>query len=170
MCNPTLFLVASMALTAYAGREQAEGQKDMAKYQADVAEKNAETDEFRAQQAATIGSVQEERNRAKVRQLAGTQRANLAASGIDLGSGTALDMVSETYTMGEADALTVRFNAMNEAWGYRTQAVNSRNDARMARFGGKQAVRGTYLTTAANLGGTAYQAYASGAFGKGKSG
>lgn len=168
MCSPAIFLVASMALTAYAGHEQAQGQKDMAEYQANVAEKNAETDEFRAQQAATIGSIQEEQQRAKVRQMAGTQRANLAANGIDLGSGTAEDMVSETYTMGEADALTVRFNAMNEAWGYRTQAVNSRNDARMARFGGKQSSRNTYLTTAANVVGQGYGGYKSGTFGGGK--
>src|SRR3546814_18480964 len=72
-----------MALTAYAGYEQAEGQKDMARYQADVAEKNADLDEFRAQQAATIGAVQEEQHRAKVRQLAGAQRADFAARGID---------------------------------------------------------------------------------------
>src|SRR3546814_13727460 len=66
--------------------------------------------------------------------------------------------------MGEADALTIRFNAMNEAWGYRTQAVNSRNNARMARFGGKQASRNTYLTTAASLAGQAYGGYQCGAF------
>src|SRR3546814_8782967 len=53
---------------------------------------------------------------------------------------------------------------MNEAWGYRTQAVNSRNNARMARFGGKQASRNTYLTTAASLAGQAYGGYQSGAF------
>src|SRR3546814_7084778 len=93
---------------------------------------------FRSQQAATIGAVQEEQHRAKVRQLAGAQRADFAARGIDLRSGVVQDLVGETYTMGEADALTIRFNAMNEAWGYRTQAVNSRNNARMARFGGKQ--------------------------------
>src|SRR3546814_559033 len=117
-----------------------------------------------AQQAATIGAVQEEQHRAKVRQLAGAQRADFAARGIDLRSGVVQDLVGETYTMGEADALTIRFNAMNEAWGYRTQAVNSRNNARMARFGGKQASRNTYLTTAAGLAGQAYGGYQSGAF------
>src|SRR3546814_6613788 len=90
-----------MALTGYAGYEQAEGQKDMARYQADVAEKNADLDEFRAQQAATIGAVQEEQHRAKVRQLAGAQRADFAARGIDLRSGVVQDLVGETYTKGE---------------------------------------------------------------------
>src|SRR3546814_21202709 len=61
---------------------------------------------FRAQQAATIGAVQEEQHRAKVRQLAGAQRADFAARGIDLRSGVVQDLVGETYKMGEGDALT----------------------------------------------------------------
>src|SRR3546814_20670265 len=104
---------------------------------------------FRSQQAATIGAVQEEQHRAKVRQLAGAQRADFAARGIDLRSGVVQDLVGETYTMGEADALTIRFNAMTEAWGYRTQAVNSRTHARRARVAGKQASRNNHLTSPA---------------------
>src|SRR3546814_5198419 len=82
----------------------------MARYQADVAEKNADLDEFRAQQAATIGAVQEEQHRAKVRQLAGAQRADFAARGIDLRSGVVQDLVGETYTMGE-DRKSTRLNS-----------------------------------------------------------
>lgn len=165
MCNPAVLAIASMAFTAYAGMEQAKGQEDMARYQQDVANKNAENDEFRARQAATIGAVQEEQHRAKVRQMAGAQRADFAARGIDLQSGVVQDMQDETYTMGETDALTIRFNAMNEAWGYKQQAANSRNEGRAARFQGKQAKRNTYLTTAANVAGMGYNAYQSGAFG-----
>src|SRR3546814_16943121 len=98
-----------MALTAYAGYEQAEGQKDMARYQADVAEKNADLDEFRAQQAATIGAVQEEQHRAKVRQLAGAQRADFAARGLDLRSGVVQDLVrSEEGRVGKGWVSRVR--------------------------------------------------------------
>lgn len=160
--------IASLAFTAYAGHEQAQGQKDMARYQQDVANKNAETDEFRARQAATIGAVQEEQHRGKVRQMAGAQRADFAARGIDLQSGVVQDIVDETYTFGEADALTIRFNAANDAWGYRQQAANHRNEGRGAKFQGKQAVRNTYLTTAANLGAQGYRYYKDGAFGGGK--
>src|SRR3546814_18627884 len=111
-----------MALTAYAGYEQAEGQKDMARYQADVAEKNADLDEFRAQQAATIGAVQEEQHRAKVRQLAGAQRADFAARGIDLRAGVVQDLVGETYQLGEAVERTIRLHAIKDARGSRAQA------------------------------------------------
>src|SRR3546814_18232486 len=108
----------------------------MARYQADVAEKNADLDEFRAQQAATIGAVQEEQHRAKVRQLAGAQRADSAARGIDLRSAVVQDLVGETYTMGDAPALTICFNAMNDAWDYRTQSVHRHHNARLARLAG----------------------------------
>lgn len=168
MCEPaTIGLIASMALTAYAGAENAEAQADAANYSARVSEKNAKLDDFRAEQAGRIGAVNEERHRQKVRGLVGTQRANAAANGIDLGSGTVEAMLDETVTMGEADALTIRFNAMNEAWGHRVSASNKRNDARMTRFGGKNARRGTYLTTAANVAGMGYQGYANGTFGGG---
>lgn len=169
MCEVSAWVaVASLVLTAAAGQQQAQAQKKAGQYQQEVSEQNAKLDDFRAGQAATLGSIREEAARAKVRQVAGSQRATLAANGIDLGSGTAVDLVSDTYTLGEADALTQRFNAMNEAWGYRTQGVNDRNSGRFARMTGNAQATGTYLSTAASLAGQAYSAYGSGAFsGKG---
>lgn len=166
MCNPGIFMAAAMITTAMAGAYAADTQKKAGEYQAEVAGQNAELDEHRANQASTIGAIEEERHRAKVRQMAGTQRANLAAQGIDLQSGTAADIVDETYTFGEVDALTVRFNAQNEAWGYQTSAVNERNAGRMAKWSGKRQATGTYLSTAANVASMGYQGYSSGAFGK----
>lgn len=141
----------AVGLMAVSGAYAADAQKKTGQYQAEIAAQNAELDETRAEQASRIGAIEEEKHRAKVRQLAGTQRANLAAQGIDLSSGTAEAMVEETYTMGETDALTIRFNAMNEAWGYRTSAKNERNAGRWAKASGKNAATGTYLSTAANM-------------------
>jgi hypothetical protein len=164
MCAPAALLVASMAFTAVSGYMQAEGAKAEGRAAQEVAKQNAELDDFRAKQAATIGAIEEERHRGKVRQMVGTQRANFAANGVDLGSGVVEAITDETTTMGETDALTLRFNAMNEAWGFRTQAVNSRNQGRMARWSGNQQARGTWLTTAGNLASMGYQGYQSGAF------
>lgn len=154
MCDPTggvATLAIAMLLTAGAGAYQADAQKKAGEYQAEIDKQNADLNDFKAGQVAEIGAIQEEQHRAKVRQMAGTQRANLAANGIDLGSGTAQDIVDETYTLGEADALTIRFNAMNEAWGYRVAAQNDRNHAAFALTTGKNQARGTYLSTAASL-------------------
>src|SRR5690606_7603495 len=152
MCEPTtIALVASMALTAYAGNEQAQAEREAGRYQAEVAEVNAKQADYRAEQAARIGAIREDQHRAQVRRLAGSQRATLAANGIDLGSGTAADMVNETYTLGEADALTIRFNAMNEAWGVREHARDLRQQGQFAKYRGKAQSRNTYLPAAANL-------------------
>src|SRR5690606_15361918 len=90
---------------------------------------------------------------AQVRRLAGTQRATMAANGIDVGSGTALALVDETYTLGEQGALTIRYNAMNEAWGHRETAAALRQQGQFAKVRGNAASQNTYLTTAATVGG-----------------
>lgn len=152
MCEvSTVFLVASMVVTAAAGVYDADTRKKAGQYEAEVAEQNAKLDDFRAEQAGQIGAIREEQKRAQVREAVGSQRATLAANGVDLGSGTAQDMVAETTAMGEADALTIRFNAMNEAWGYRTQAVNERNGGKFAKWSANRQAMGTYLSTAGSL-------------------
>lgn len=164
MCEPTtIMLVASLVITAAAGAYKADAEKKQGEYQAEVAEQNAEISEFKAQQTATIGSIQEERARRQAQQRIGQQRAALAANGVDLGGGTALDLVAETALFGEEDALTTRFNAMNDAWSMRSQAVDYRNQARASRAQGKNAATGTYLTTAASLASMGYSA--AGSFG-----
>src|SRR5690606_32847520 len=166
MCEPTtIALVASMALTAYAGNEQAKAEVEAGRYQAEVAEVNAKQADYRAEQAGRIGAIKEEQHRAQVGRRAGSQRATLAANGVDVGSGTALALVDETYTLGEADALTVRYNAMNEAWGFREEAVDLRQQGEFAKYRGKAQSRNTYLTTAASLASQAYGGYQSGTFG-----
>lgn len=61
-----------------------------------------------------------------------TQRASLAANGIDLGVGSALETLTTTDIMGEIDGQTIVSNAVRAAWGYQTQAVISRTSAAVA--------------------------------------
>lgn len=144
-------LYASMALTAYGGIQKASAEKAAGGYQAEVADVNAKQADYKAEQTGRIGAIKEEQHRAKVRQFAGSERATFAANGVDVGSGTAADLVDETYTLGEADALTIRYNAMNEAWGFRAQATDLRQQGQFAKYRGKQQASQTYLTTAASM-------------------
>lgn len=162
MCEPNSWaLIASAVLTASAGIYSADASKKQGQYQAEVAGQNAELSELKAQQASTIGSIQEERARKQAQLRIGQQRAALAANGVDLGQGTAVDLVSETALFGEEDALTTRFNAMNEAWSLRAEAVDYRNQGRAAKAKGKNEATGTYLSTAASLAGS-YSNYGGG--------
>jgi hypothetical protein len=57
----------------------------------------------------------------------------LAANGVDLGEGSAANILTTTDVMGEIDANTIAGNAVRSAWGYRTQAVNQTNQALTSR-------------------------------------
>jgi hypothetical protein len=152
MCEPTtIALVAGMVLTAGAGLYQADAAKKAGEAQNTIAQRNAELEDYKGKMAVNIGAVAEENHRAKVRQMVGSQRATLAANGVDLGSGTALDLIGETAEFGEADALTIRYNAAREAWGYGTNATNYRTEGSVARTNGRNSAKGTYLTTAASM-------------------
>lgn len=163
MCEPTT--IAAIALVVAGGLYTADAQREAGRAQVQVAERNAETDRQRAELANRIGSVQEDRHRAKVRQMLGSQRANLAARGIDPDAGIGLAMQDETVSFGETDAMTIRYNAAREAWGFGVSANNSLTEAAVTRANTKNAVTGTYLTTAANA-----FSLGAGAFGGGASG
>ena len=129
MCDPVSLTVASIASTAIGTgisaigqARQASAQRQQAQYQARVAENNAITAERLAEDSIQRGQIEEQRNRAQTRQLQGRQTAALAASGVDVASGSALDVISDTAAVGEIDALTIRDNAAREAWQRRMQA------------------------------------------------
>ena len=127
----TAFLIASIASTAIGAAtsaigqaRQASAQRQQAQYQARVAENNAITANRLAQDATQRGQIEEQRSRAETKRLQGRQVAALAASGVDVQSGSALDIISDTAALGEIDALTIRDNAAREAWQHRAQAQN----------------------------------------------
>lgn len=84
---------------------------------------NREIAEVRARDAIARGQAEEARYRLSVRQLVGEQRAAMAAQGLDLSFGSALDLQMDAAYFGELDALTIRNNAAREAWGYRMQGL-----------------------------------------------
>lgn len=97
--------------------------------QADTAESNARIAELGAQSALMQGQQQVGALTLKAGQIKGSQRASLAANGVDLGVGSAAEIQASTDIMKEIDANTLTANAVRSAWGYRTQAVNFENEA-----------------------------------------
>ena len=108
---------------------QADSQKQAYEYQAQVARNNAVLQEYQARFALEQGQAAEQNQRLKTAALFGDQRASMAANGIDLGEGSALDVLTTTKFMGERDALTIRDNASRKAWAYRVGAQNYLDDA-----------------------------------------
>lgn len=140
---------AGAGFSAMAQRSAGKAQQQLANYNAQVAE-------MQAADAIERGRESEGRHRTSVRGLVGTQRAALAASGVDVNDGSALDIQADTAAMGEMDALTIRLNAAREAWGYRTQATDYRARGEIAKNEGNMKAVGTILGAGATY---AYNRY-----------
>lgn len=138
---------AAIGLTVAGGLTTASGQNQAGKYNQQVANVNAQIAEWQAEDALARGREQVTRQREYIRQLTGSQRARLAAQGIDIDSGSALDVQLDTARSGELDVLAIENAARREAWGYRVQAQDYRTRGAIARYEGRQAAVGTLLTT-----------------------
>lgn len=143
---------AAIGLTVAGGVTGAYGQYQAGQHNQKLMDANAQIADWQAQDALDRGKDEAAKHRSAVRRMVGSQRARLAAQGIDIESGSALDLQLDTARLGELDALTIENNAAREAWGYRVQAQDYRTRGAIARYEGKQAAVGTLLTT----GGKAY--------------
>lgn len=112
----------SSALGAYASIQ---GQNSALKTRAVLADINATTAERSAQSALLAGQHEEQRSMLATANLKSTQQASFAANGVDLGEGSAARTLTSTDILGAIDKNTIAANAVRQAWGYRTQAVNS---------------------------------------------
>lgn len=116
--------IAGTLVSSYGAYQQSRAAKQSASYNRTVAENNAKVAEWQAEDAIDRGRIREQEQRRKVTQLKGQQRAQLAATGFDVGEADALDILSDTAEFGELDALTVRSNAEREAYEARVRGIN----------------------------------------------
>ncbi len=130
MCTIPLAILAVSAggagLQAYGSYQSAEGQKRAFKY-------NANVNELQAKDAERRGVETEQRQREQISRLKGTQRAQLAANGLDLTEGSALNILTDTDFLGERDIGVIRDNASREAAGFRSRGDLNRFGANATR-------------------------------------
>ncbi|QII84173.1 hypothetical protein G3T20_05325 [Bordetella hinzii] len=121
---------------------QLDNQADAYAYQAQVSRNNAMVAEWQARSAIAAGGQQEQTLRLKTAALEGSQRARLAANGVDVSQGSAFNILADTKYMGERDAATVRLNAAQKAWAFRTQAQSDLDNADVLDISASNARRG----------------------------
>ena len=148
MCEPATIMavvaVASAAFTANQQVKQGKFQKATAKYNARVAENQAE-------ETRNAGVESENIQRRKTAELLSKQRAQLGAGNIELTSGSALQLQEETVALGEADALRIRSNFSNEANALDTGAGLTLSQGEFAESAGRGAATGTLLQGAGTV-------------------
>jgi len=142
---------AIMGLSAAGTASNATGAFFNAQRQREIASNNAELAERAARDARQRGAVSEREHRRQVRSFIGSQRAALAAQGVDVNDGTAVDLQADSAMLGELDALTIRNNAAMEAFGFQRQASSFRNQGRAAVSEGAQNAAGTILGGGSDL-------------------
>jgi hypothetical protein len=141
----------STAVGVYGQIQAGQAQAGQARYQAQVAENNRIIAEQQAKDAEMRGQMAEDARRQQTRALIGRQRTALAANGVMVDDGSALDITSDTAAQGEIDALTLRANAAREAYGYRAQGTNFLADAGLQRARADAAIPASMVGAGATL-------------------
>ena len=132
--------------SAFAQNRAGEAQREMYEFNARVAD-------FQAVDAVERGDVLAKRRRRLTSQVIGSQRAGLAAQGVDINdpNSSAVDVQADARYLGELDAITIQNNAALEAWGFRVQAQDFRNRGRYAGMTGTAGATQTLLTAGSSL-------------------
>jgi len=150
MCGPAavpIMIAASTLMTATSQIQRGRFQKGVSRYNARVAENEAQSTRNVANEAENI-------QRRKTAELLSKQKAQLGAANIDLTSGSALQLQEDTVTLGEADALRIRSNADAKVNSLNTGADLTRRQGDYASLTGVNRAAGTLLSGAASVAGT----------------
>ena len=137
MAAATALIVGATALSAGAGimnsYAQSKALKQQGQYEQQIYQQNARSLERQAGDTIERGRIEAAKVRRGARSVIGQQRTSYAGQGVDVNSGTALDLQDETFAMGEMDVLTVKNNSWLEAFGYKTEASNQKFKAAYTR-------------------------------------
>lgn len=146
MCElMSMLTIGSTLMGGLGAIQQGQASAASARYNARVADMNARMADRAAKDALERGKLEEQKQRQKTAQLMGQQTAAMAANGVDIGFGSPLDLLVDTATLGELDALTIRSNAYREERDIRQQGANYRGQAGMYRSQASSASTGGFL-------------------------
>lgn len=125
--------------------------KNAGDYQAQVARMNAQIAKENADRALERSQIEQQDQDMLTRGQLGTQEALQAASGLSIDGGSQILTRKSAAMLGRRDALNIRQAGELEAYGYKTQAVNSESQARMAKAQGQSALIGSYFSAGGSL-------------------
>lgn len=115
------------------------------KYMDKVAKVNAGISMRASRDAVKRGNIDADEQRQETGQLIGAQRTAFASNGVDVNTGSAGQVQNDTAALGELDALTLVNNAAREAYGYKVQAMDQRQQGKLAKYQGKMDAIGSIL-------------------------
>jgi hypothetical protein len=131
--------------------QNASAQSAAANYQAQVSLNNATIAQQNAQLAAQTGEAKAEATSLQNREQIGRIAAAQAAGGIDVDSGSAVDVRSTQREMGRLSQLTDVSNAALQQYGYRSQGTSYQAQAGLETAQAASAARAGPIAAAGSL-------------------
>jgi len=116
--------LAGGAVSAFGAYESGQAQSASAAYQAQVAANNAKIAQQNARLDIQAGESSATNEGLKTRAQVGQEKAAQGASGVDVNSGSAASVRAGTQMVGKQNAMTIRSNAANAAYGQLVQATS----------------------------------------------
>lgn len=141
----TLLTLFSAGLSIVGGIAQADSASREASNNAAELERSAKQAERARLDAIRRGSMAESQRRMEVGRTLAAQQVGYTAAGVDASTGTAAAVADASSRLGELDALTIRANAMREAFGHQEMARGLTMRAKNTRDQGSAAVFNSVL-------------------------
>lgn len=137
--------------SAVGARQQSTAQQSSALFQQQVLLNNQQTAKQNAALSAEAGTAAANIEGMKNRAVIGATKASQAASGIDVNSGSAVDVRSSADELGQLNALTVRSNAAKQSYGYEVQASNFGSQAQISGLEAENAATAGTINVASSI-------------------
>ena len=144
------WMVIPMAISAISAVAKGNAESAAKKGEANAADYGAKVSDINAGMALEQADRQEEQSRRESRQALGEQRASIAQSGTGFGGSNA-DIMAQSATNAEMDALNIRYGGAVEATSYRNEGTVGRYNAKLSRSAAKSATASGYLNATASI-------------------
>ena len=150
----TIGTVASLGaagIGALGSIEQSKASAACAGYNAQVAQQNAQIATQNASFAGSQGQQEVAASGAQTKARIAATLANQGASGVDVNTGSDVNVRESEAKLGMLNALTIRSNAAKSAYGYQTQSVSDTGQAALLKSQQGSDILGGYLSGASNV-------------------
>lgn len=124
-------------------------------YKAQVASNNAIIAKRNADAVTAAGGVTAQNNDLKTKNLVGTQLVTQASNGLDVGSGTNVNIRQSAENLGHLDTLTILNNAAKNSAGFKAQGMNFTAESQLDTAAGANAETAGWIGAGTSLLGSA---------------
>lgn len=127
----------------------------MYQYQAGIADINARIAKQNADYQRSVGEVEAQQSGLKTRAEIGATKATQGARGVDVATGSNLQVRESEGDIGRENQAIIRSNAAHRAYGSEVEALQDTAQGQMARFAGKTSETAGYIGAASSILGAA---------------